>query len=252
MLDNTPFVALTDPIYGIYGREPGVGAVSAQNDTWFLVGDIANIVVVWATRDTDSGEYITPASYSTLRNPNSYTSGFLNGQLFLNDGANPPVTWNWDYATPSVMTDLAGWFGASDSCQSLRAYRDFLIAMDTNISGTRVNDEFRWSDRAPPGALPSAWGALSTNEAGSATLGDSPGRIVDGLQLGDSFMMYKPEAAYRMTEIGLPEVMAVRRASVTEGVMARNCVQTINNTHYVVGNQDIYQTDGVRSHSVIN
>jgi len=245
---EVPLFGVDVPGYGSIGSSHQIQHALAGNDA----GSVnPTLVVVRANAASD----ITPTTWTVANRVGDITGGVLNGLPFFNNRVAPPVQWGLGWASPTgtAAASLTGWFGATWRCGAIASFRDFLIVMDMlNTSGTvRLENEFRWSDRAVSGALPTVWTASATNEAGSASTGDSPGVILDGKQLGDIFLMYKPESCYRIEEIGLPQVMGKRRVLSTEGIMGRNCIQVINNVQLCVGNADIYQTDGRQAQSIV-
>lgn len=217
--------------------------------------------VVYVTDGTTS-KVITPATKRGTTSVNSITSGLMNGVPFWNAGTSgAPCAWIptasllFDYAGPTLAANLAtahGW-PALTSCTALRAFGDFLIAMRILTVAGDQPDKIMWSDRAASGmVLPTVWTASATNEAGDATLGDGGGYIMDGLTLGNGFMIYKESAAYLMEEVGLPTVMSIRKVFTTIGCVAKNCIQEINGNHIVVTEGDVIQTNGRQAQSIID
>lgn len=191
----------------------------------------------------------TVSMTSTASSPNAWTGGILNGRPFLNNGADPPKT--WDYNTANDLTTLTGW-PASTTCKAMRAFREFLFALNMTESGTALPDKLRWSASASAGALPTAWTAAATNDAGDATLSDTPGDIIDGLQLGQTFMVYKQGSAYRVQYVGGNFVFDLRLAFRTLGALTRNCIIELAGRHLVVTDGDVVLHDGVQAESICN
>lgn len=240
LLINSGWTLGAKPSVPLYIVQPR----SSSFNYWLMIGNDGGgpaAAEVIAYRG-DSSKNITPAGMA-VASANEFTGGNIQGLPFFCDGANT-FYWGLDYATPTAMAAIPGDPGA----YSMRAYDDFLIAMNTG----GFQDQIRWSDRAAPGAIPATWTATATNEAGSATIGDTPGPIIDGRALGGSFMIYKQNSAYIMTEQGLPEVMGVRKVFDTVGVMSRNCVQEYQNNHFLVTPDDVIQHDGRSARSLMS
>lgn len=212
-------------------------------------GSAGEIITVLASNATGSWTH-TPAAGLTSTEDNNFTGGNINGFPFFTNSVDQPFY--WDRNTANNFAPLTGWFGAATVCGAMRAYDDFLVGMDFSATTGGYDAELRWSDRAAPGAIPTAWTATATNEAGSATVSDTPGGLVDGRTLGNGFMLYKYNSAYLMTQTGLPEVMTIRKVFDSLGVMARNCIQEFNGFHYVAGQDDVYIHDGRRAQSLMS
>ena len=132
-------------------------------------------------------------------------------------------------------------------CKSMRAFRSFLIALNITKDGVNFPRVVKWSTEAATQTLPTSWNeTTSTVDAGEFELADSKGDILDGLQLRDSFMIYKEDAVYSMTFVGTPFIFSFRQLSPTIGAIAKNCVAEFDGGHAIFGKGNFYINDGQR------
>jgi len=132
-------------------------------------------------------------------------------------------------------------------CKSLRAFRSFLIALNVTKDGVNFPRVVKWSTEAATQTLPTSWNeTLSTVDAGEFELADTKGDILDGLQLRDSFMIYKEDAVYSMTFVGTPFIFSFRQLSPTIGAISKNCVVEFDGGHAIFGKGNFYVNDGQR------
>ena len=132
-------------------------------------------------------------------------------------------------------------------CKSMRAFRSFLIALNITTDGVNFPRVVKWSAEAATQTLPTSWNeTLSTVDAGEFELADTKGDILDGLQLRDSFMIYKEDAVYSMTFVGTPFIFSFRQLSPTIGAISKNCVAEFDGGHAIFGKGNFYINDGQR------
>lgn len=213
---------------------------------WLYFG-LDTVYAVETTNHTD----ITPtAGLSGNANPNAWTSGLLNGIPFGNNAADEPIY--WDLNTANNMAILPDW-PTNGFCSAMRAHRYNLFALGYSESAGETNSSLvRWSNSAEPGALPTAWTAAATNDAGSASLSATPGGIIDGLGLRSSLVVYKQHSAYSFDWIGGQYVYDVRPMFVTAGMLNRNCAIEKDGFHYLLSDGDVLLTDGNQAQSLID
>ena len=85
----------------------------------------------------------------------------------------------------------------------------------------------------------------TTNTAGDAFLTSTPGKILDGEQLGDVFIAFKSDSVVRVTEIGQPLVLGFESIFEDDGIYSTRCVANIGNTELlVIGNYGVYFMTG--------
>lgn len=182
---------------------------------------------------------------------NQWTSTLLSGVPIVNAGdGSAPMAWNLNLANKFV--DLTNW-QAGCSCKSLRAFKNFLVALNITKSGTNYPYMVKWSHPADAGSLPSSWNeADATKQAGEADIAEGYDPIVDGMQLRDSFMIYKEQSVWRMDFIGGNYIFKFTKVLGKSGAMNRNCIADIDGYHVVLTNNDIIIHDGNTATSVLD
>jgi hypothetical protein len=122
-----------------------------------------------------------------------------------------------------------------------------LVALNITQDGVNFPRVVKWSTEAATQSLPPSWNeTTSTVDAGEFELADTKGDILDGLQLRDSFMIYKEDAVYSMTFIGTPFIFSFRQLSPTIGAISKNCVAEFDGGHAIFGKGNFYINDGQR------
>lgn len=134
-------------------------------------------------------------------------------------------------------------------------FRNYLVAMGLSGSGTAWPHTVRWSHPAAPGEVPITWDVGDpTKDAGEVSLTDEEsGEIVDGLALGDSLMIYKRGAVWRMRFIGPPFIFEFQKVFGGLGALGPGCVAPIKEgmAHAVfTEDRDLVVHDGQVSKSV--
>ena len=76
-------------------------------------------------------------------------------------------------------------------------------------------------------------------------LNATPGKILDGGQLGEFFIAYKTDSVVRIRETGDSSILAFESIFEDDGIYSTRCFANIGNSqHLVVGNYGIYIHDG--------
>lgn len=192
---------------------------------------------------------ISRAAQAVVTNTFEWSSALLNGIPVFTNGKDPLSFWNGDGAV--VANTVTGW-PVGTVCKAVAAFRFHVFAMNiSNASGTFEN-QLIWSDAAAPGALPASWAPAIGNEAGSAILADTPGRIVCGVPLQTQLMVYKPSSCYAVEYVGQPplNIFTVRPTVRSTGALSPHCVLDWDTQHLVMGNDDIVMFDGLRVQSI--
>lgn len=184
---------------------------------------------------------LSPASPFTGGAADRWTGGVFNGIAILNNGVDKPYFWAGNVA--SDFASLTNW-PSTHTCRALRPHKNFLIAMDTTESGTRFPSRVLWSAIADTGAVPPSWDITDpAREAGNADI-EGGDVIVDGLTLGDGFVVYKSASAHMMRYIGGQSVFAIQRIPGSVGVLARGCVVDTPVGHVCLTTGDIVVHNG--------
>lgn len=192
---------------------------------------------------------VSPAILDPVTLDNPWTGGELNGEPCLSHPQiTTPLYWDRDLANDFIP--LPGWI-PGEKCLAFRPYKFHLIAMGMDRgTGGGFTEEVAWSGQAAPGTVPQEWLPTASNEAGSTTLGWTPGAVIDGAVLRDSFYIYKETSCYRMTYVGGAEVMLTELVLPDVGLLSRNCIAELDNRHIVLTNDDVIIHDGHTAESV--
>lgn len=183
---------------------------------------------------------------------NQWTSTLLSGIPILNVGDTSKVPMSWDLNTANKFVDLANW-PASTYCKSLRAFKNYLVALNVTKGSTNYPYMVKWSHPADPGAVPSSWDQTdATKDAGETDLAEGYDPIIDGLQLRDSFIIYKEASIWRMDFTGGPYVFRFSKVLGTSGALNRNCIVEADGYHCVFSGSDILVHDGQTATSVLD
>jgi len=209
--------------------------------------------VVGVTDAAGTHTDLTPASNAPSGTDSADWNGCeLNGSPVINWGVIPH---SWDRSVASNVAPLTGWPGGY-TARVMRSHRFHLFALNIG-GGVDWPSVAMWSDAAAPGTLPDnsagggasgdAWTAGTVSEAGSLSLGDTGNAITDGLSLGEDFIVYKAGSAYVVFPTGDEFIYGQRPLLRTAGCLAPNCVAEWQGLHAVMGDGDIYLTDGTGS-----
>jgi hypothetical protein len=180
----------------------------------------------------------------------------FNGIGVWNNTIDVPQMWA-DFDASQRLQDLSNW-PATLRCKFLRPYGNFLVAGHLTDAGQVKPFRIRWSNAADPGTVPNSW-ALNdpTSLSGEKDLATTDDYIVDGLELGTLFMIYKQKSVYYMNLIyPNPDVFATGLVIPHKGILTRDCVQKFPAVgdrpggHAVFGVDDIYAHTGARNSEV--
>ena len=206
------------------------------------------------TNSGGSGAVHTDLTHATPRTGvvNQWTGTLLGGIPILNVGDASKVPMYWDLNLANKFVDLTAW-PANTYCKSLRSYKNFLVALNVTKAGASYPFMVKWSHPADPGALPSTWDPTdATKDAGESDLAEGQDPIIDGLQLRDSFMIYKESSIWRMDYVGGPFVFRFSKVLGTSGALNRNCIVEADGFHVVLTGSDVIVHDGQTATSVLD
>ncbi len=225
------------------------------NDAYWVYAGASRIYategVVHANLTRDSGQYSMDTNIG-------WTGGVMGGVVFLNNGVDAPQQWVSPASLSTKMTDLSNW-PTGAKCASLRPFKQFMIAMDytrgsaESSPGTNYPRLIKWSNSSSFNSVPSTWDeADATQDAGEYELADTPGKVIDGSELRDAFMIYKEDSIWGMQFIGPPFVFRFYKISESTGAINKRCMSEFPNGHFVFGVNDCYINDGQNLTSVLD
>ena len=202
------------------------------------------------------GSIVTPISntsttdndYGANTTDRKWTATNLNGIIIATDGYDTPQYWPLAAGVPSLTVpfrELRNWPATSNKCKVIRSFRTFLVGLNWERAGVNEPRLVKWSTEATYGNVPTTWSeADNTLDAGEYQLADTSGEIVDGLPLGDSFLIYKKNAIYIMNYVGTPYIFSFKLLSPNIGCLAKNCIAEFEGGHFFIGLSDFYLCNG--------
>lgn len=249
---------------GLTGIPTGIGVVTARKlyrtvvdgSAYLLLATLADNSTTTYTDNTVDGSLgaaipmgnNTVYDYSTSTRP-AWTGGILHGVPIVNHDnfADPPQAFN---STLARFADLPNW-PVNTFAKTIRLFKNVVVALHLQEGGVELPYKLRWSDAATPGNVPTSWDeTLGTNIAGSHTIAQSGGFLVDCAPLGDLNVIYKTDAIWGMQPIGGIEVFRFWEISGTVGLLAQGAIAEFYKQHFLVGIDDIVVFNGVQPTSV--
>ncbi|RLB98768.1 MAG: hypothetical protein DRH90_21435 [Deltaproteobacteria bacterium] len=224
---------------------PGFMILARTRSTTFVVMAGRDAVYAYVGQSyTDIGG----GTVSLSTDDEYFWGGTLSGSvLLLNNRVLYPLYWTGSGAVKELPWDIAAgltWKDKGFTCDSLRSHKNFLLALSLHESIDKP-DSFRWSHPADENGIPFTWD--ETNPAGIAgiqSLGGDGGRIIDGLSLRDSFIIYSQNAIDVLDLSGDEFVWRRRSLSATVGLLSKDCVVEVKGKHYLMTDGDIVVNDG--------
>lgn len=245
------------PGYAVYANPPiepyGIFAAEDQDRTPFFIEAGLTKVYVY---DGQTHSNITRQSaavdvdYTMNEYFDRWTGGIQGTLGFLNNGADAPQ--QWDSINPAVkLRDMVydaesgqTWGDLSYRTHAMRSFRGVILALGPTRGSTRLPSTVQWCSPLEPGATSPDWVPRVSNFARERSLGETAGPIIDGARMRDDFIVYKDDAAYRMSFIGGNEVFRFSKLPQHRRIINRGCIGRINEGHVLAGRDDVYLFDG--------
>lgn len=257
----------TIPVVSTAGFEDA-GTITIDSETMAYTGKTST-TFTGASRasgvEHDSGAVVTRTKkwYDITRSSGAYaataeggwSSTILGGILILTNGVDDPQFWALTDGVPlssTLMADLSNW-PADTECEVMKAFRTFLVALNVTKSDVPYRRLVKWSTEAATQTVPgtSGWDeSSSTNDAGEYELREGE-NIVEGLPLGDTFMIYTENSCWQMSYVGTPFIFSFRLHDATVGALTKNCVAAFSGGHFIFGNGDLFLNDGQKITSLL-
>jgi hypothetical protein len=211
---------------------------------WVHLGLTAAFVDDGATR-TD----ISRAAPFTGAIDDRWMCSSFNGVFIANNGVDHPQYWGGN--TANDLANIAAW-DANWRAAVIRPFKNYLIALDLTKTGTRYQSMVKWSNPADPGTLPASWDATSAaNEAGELDLAETADALVDGVPLGDTFIIYKERSMYAMQPSGDVYIWRFTRIPGDFGMLTRGCCAATPIGHVVLTAGDVVIHNGTPPKSIL-
>ena len=197
---------------------------------------------------TPTGTTATGDNLYNATGKQNWRATILNGLLVATNGFDTAQMWPLVDGVPSTtvpLRELKNWQTTTSYCKSISAFRTFLVGLNWSIGGNTYPNMVKWSTEARAFEPPASWVETDLElDTGEYQLTDTPGKIIDGLPYGDSFLIYKEDSIYVMNYVGTPYVFGFKLLSPTIGLLAKNAVAEFDKGHFFVGNSDCYVTNG--------
>lgn len=170
----------------------------------------------------------------------------FNGVGIFNNVKDIPQYWA-QFSPVTKLANLPNW-PSTLRAKFLRPFKNFLMIGNLTDGGNEYPYRVRWSHSADPGTIPDSW-ALNdpTKDCGQVDLATTSDYVVDGLTLGDGFIVYKQRSAHYFQLTGSGDVFANWPIIQGRGVLWRDCVQAFPGGHFVAGIDDLYVHTGQRN-----
>jgi len=181
-----------------------------------------------------------------------WTGGSINGVLILNNGKDVPTYWAGD--TANNLATIGGW-DAGWRAQSLRPFKNFIVAFGITKGSTIYPHMVKWSTTLNPGSITSAgdWDETDpAKDAGEQDLAETPDLLVDAMPMGDTMVIYKERSMYSMTYVGAPFIFRFQRLPGETGMLARGCGVNTPYGHVVLTAGDVVLNTGQGVNSIAN
>ena len=213
----------------------GYDQVITVSDDWVIKEFVSGTL-------TDRSGSITGSS-----DPRPFTGTILANVLYLNREDRVPV-----YRTlgGTNFADLPNW-DSTHRAGVLRAYKDQLLALRMTEGINSFPNRVRFSNITTANNVPDSWDATDTTKsAGFIDIVESDTPIVDGLTLGNDFIIYTSNDVHQMTFVGGAFLFTVKKLFGDTGLINENCVVEVEKKHYCFTRDDIIVHDGVSKKSI--
>lgn len=198
-----------------------------------------------------------PGPYNTV-NDYDWVGTELAGIPVLTNNIDVPQYWT-SLSLAADLDDVPQWtadLGANSTCRAIRAFGNYLVALNVTIAGTAHPHGVLWSHPADPGTMPASWDYTDpTRDAGLNELSDAAaGSIVDGLPLKSLFVIYKENATWLMRLVGGQFIMQFDPFLISSGILAPHCAALTGDGkfHFVATGDDIIIHDGISAKSILD
>lgn len=214
-----------------------------EDDRWFVAG--SNKIIYYqgkskldATRA--SGDYATAGTWN-------WKGMDFNGVIIFNNAVDK-LQYFQDTGTFTDVPELDD----KVRFRGIAKYKAYMFGLGVD-SGKGFNDnEIYWSHPADPGTLPASWDFADPAIDAGKTFLPSPGYVVDALELGETFFIYKSDSTWTCRFIGGQYVFAFDEKWASQGILAQGCVTEFEGKHFVVTQTDIVVHNGVSTQSAAN
>lgn len=196
---------------------------------------------------TNSFISVKPDSMADVANADDWTITSIGGIAIINHPAIGPfyLSANNSKFVPLKWDSTNTWQEKSQSCDVIAVHKQFMFALSLGDASIERPESVRWSAPADIGGLPPTWDPLDTTQtAGITPLGGTGGKIIGGLSLRDSFIVYRESGITVFDYVGGKYVWRVRHLVSNMGLASKDAVADVNGVHYYISTGDICMNDG--------
>lgn len=196
---------------------------------------------IWALEGSNFDDVTPVGGLTAVTSPEDWSSDLLNGIPIVNNGREPPQYWLGDVNNPfATLTD----WPEGTVARSIAVLKYHVFAFDIDTPDGDFGSLVRWSAAAEPGTIPASWTPSGSNDAGSAELSDTPGRIMMGLKLNGLMAIYKEGGIYFASYVGAKsefnqEVFNIQLRFGGIGAWSRRAAADCDDFHMLVTDGDI-------------
>lgn len=224
--------------------------VTLNDVRYWMYAGAAKLYIVRDVMGVTTHTDLTRLSGDYTAVPNDWTSTVLGGVPVFNNPNDAPQTWLLDVANRAI--DLPAW-PSTYRCKSMRSFSNCLVALGIKKGSDEFPYMVKWSHPADPGSLPITWDiADATKLAGEYDLSEGYDRIIDGLPLRGSLIIYKESSVWRMDPVGGNDVFKFTKVLGQSGALNRNCIVELDGQHLVLTGSDVILHDGQSSASILD
>ena len=230
--------------------------VTTSTAYYWLYAGLTKVYVTNGTVHTNITRQTTGTDVNyTGSSADLWTGGVISGIPVITNGVDDPQMWSPTLTGTklSSLTWSSGqtWSSMSNTAQTIKPFKNYLVALDTTESATRYPYRVRWSTSTNSG-IPSTWDETDpTEDAGFAELNQSGGFLVDCLPLRDSNIIYKEDAIWAQTLVNGNDIFNFRPLFESAGILGKRCVMDFYGKHIAIGNGDVFIHDGNTIQSIV-
>lgn len=198
----------------------------------------ADLVAVHAVDGTTHSDITRASGAYNAVVTERWQATVLNGIGILNNTIDVPQAWT-DFDTSTLLVDLPNWT-STRRAKSIRAFKNFLVALYMIDSGTERPYRILWSDSADVGTVPGSWDSTDpATDSREFDLAETSDYLVDCLPMGDVNIVYKEDSTWGMQYIGPPFFFRFWKILSNRGLLHRDCVVSTPMGHVVATQDDI-------------
>lgn len=220
-------------VYASLASSKKMGTIQKSGATW---------VATEITRSTDGAVYNNIAA-------ERWQGCVFQGLGVFNQEMDQPQLWT-TLDSSTILVNMPNWGtnpeGNTLRVRALRPYKNFLISMYLTDGSDVYPFRFRWSSPAAPGQSPDSWDTADpATGAGEYDLAETTDYLVDGLTLGESFIMYKERSTWGLQYVGGDQIMRSWRIFSEIGLLGKDCAVQYPGGHFVATQDDLIIHSGV-------